>query len=121
MRARRKWKPGAGGFVSLVGAGPGDPELLTLKAARRLAEADLVHDAPVSPDLDLASGAQLLSVGKRAGGRPSRRTIHRLMIRGATRGQRIVRLKCGDPSCSGAAGRRSLSPRPGLPSRSCPA
>ena len=100
------------GFVSLVGAGPGDPELLTLKAARRLAEADLVlYDALVSPEiLDLASGAQRFSVGKRAG-RPSiaQETIHRLMIRGATRGKRVVRLKCGDPFVLGRGGEEALA------------
>src|SRR6266849_10237369 len=84
------------GLVSLVGAGPGDPELLTLKAARRLAEADLIlYDALVSPEvLDLAPGAQCVLVGKRAG-RPSiaQETINRLMIRGARRGERVVRLK----------------------------
>jgi uroporphyrin-III C-methyltransferase/precorrin-2 dehydrogenase/sirohydrochlorin ferrochelatase len=100
------------GFVSLVGAGPGDPELLTLKAARRLAEADLVlYDALVSPEiLDLTSGAQRFSVGKRAG-RPSiaQETIHRLMIRGATRGKRVVRLKCGDPFVLGRGGEEALA------------
>ncbi len=119
------------GFVSLVGAGPGDPELLTVKAARRLAEADLVlYDALVSEDmLGLAPGAQRFSVGKRAG-RPSRRraplwsdralrwsrsfsmaqdTIHRLMIRGARRGQRVVRLKCGDPFVLGRGGEEALA------------
>jgi uroporphyrin-III C-methyltransferase / precorrin-2 dehydrogenase / sirohydrochlorin ferrochelatase len=100
------------GFVSLVGAGPGDPELLTLKAARRLAEADLVlYDALVSPEiLDLTSGAQCFSVGKRAG-RPSiaQETIHRLMVRGATRGKRIVRLKCGDPFVLGRGGEEALA------------
>ena len=57
------------GFVSLVGAGPGDPELLTLKAARRLGEADLVlYDALVSPEaLELAPRAHCFPVGKRAG------------------------------------------------------
>src|SRR5580765_7847270 len=112
-RARRR---GGGrrmsGFVSLVGAGPGDPELLTVKAARRLGEADLVlYDALVSPEiLDLTSGAQCFSVGKRAG-RPSvaQETIHRLMIRGATRGKRVVRLKCGDPFVLGRGGEEALA------------
>jgi len=100
------------GFVSLVGAGPGDPELLTLKAARRLAEADLVlYDALVSEEaLDLAPGAQRFLVGKRAG-RPSveQVTIHRLMIRGAERGKRVVRLKCGDPFVLGRGGEEALA------------
>ena len=58
------------GFVSLVGAGPGDPDLLTQRAVRRLAEADVVfYDALVSPEvLPLAPHAQRFSVGKRAGG-----------------------------------------------------
>ena len=63
------------GLVSLVGAGPGDPDLLTRKAARRLAEADLVlYDALVSPEtLALAARAQRFYVGKRAGGTRWRR------------------------------------------------
>jgi len=100
------------GFVSLVGAGPGDPELLTLKAARRLAEADLVlYDALVSPEtLGLAPRAHRFLVGKRAG-RPSVRqeTIHRLMIRAADRGKRVVRLKCGDPFVLGRGGEEALA------------
>ena len=100
------------GFVSLVGAGPGDPELLTLKAARRLAEADLVlHDALVPPEaLRLAPHALRLPVGKRAG-RPSieQETINRLMIKGASRGKRVVRLKCGDPFVLGRGGEEALA------------
>ncbi len=100
------------GFVSLVGAGPGDPELLTVKAAWRLAEADLVlYDALVAPEvLDLAPRAHRFLVGKRAG-RPSVRqeTINRLMIRGAARGQRVVRLKCGDPFVLGRGGEEALA------------
>ena len=100
------------GFVSLVGAGPGDPELLTLKAARRLGEADLVlYDALVSPEvLELAQRAHCFPVGKRAG-RPSikQETIHRLMIRGALAGKRVVRLKCGDPFVLGRGGEEALA------------
>lgn len=100
------------GFVSLVGAGPGDPELLTLRAARRLVEADLVlHDALVSEEtLRLAPGARRFFVGKRAG-RPSvaQETIHRLMIRAARRGRRVVRLKCGDPFVLGRGGEEALA------------
>lgn len=100
------------GFVSLVGAGPGDPDLLTLKAARRLAEADLVlHDALVSSEiLTLASGAERVSVGKRAG-RPSaaQDAINRSMIRAASEGRRVVRLKCGDPFVLGRGGEEGLA------------
>ena len=100
------------GFVSLVGAGPGDPDLLTLKAARRLADADLVlHDALVSPEiLTLAAGAERVSVGKRAG-RPSaaQEAIHRSMIRAASDGRRVVRLKCGDPFVLGRGGEEGLA------------
>jgi uroporphyrin-III C-methyltransferase/precorrin-2 dehydrogenase/sirohydrochlorin ferrochelatase len=100
------------GLVSLVGAGPGDPELLTLKAARRLAEADLVlHDALVSPAaLRLAPRAHRFLVGKRAGGPSVRQeTINRLMIEGAVRGRRVVRLKCGDPFVLGRGGEEALA------------
>ena len=86
---------GPTGFVSLIGAGPGDPELLTLKAVRRLTEADLVlFDGLVSQDVvAMAKRAQRFSVSKRVN-RPSvnQETIHRLMIRGAQRGKRVVRL-----------------------------
>jgi uroporphyrin-III C-methyltransferase/precorrin-2 dehydrogenase/sirohydrochlorin ferrochelatase len=100
------------GFVSLVGAGPGDPELLTLKAVRRLSEADLVlYDALVeTATLSYAPRAQRFFVGKRAG-RPAIRqdAINRLMIREARRGRRIVRLKCGDPFVFGRGGEEALA------------
>jgi uroporphyrin-III C-methyltransferase/precorrin-2 dehydrogenase/sirohydrochlorin ferrochelatase len=100
------------GFVWLVGAGPGDPELLTRRAARVLAGADLVlYDALVDPRaLELAPGARRFPVGKRAG-RPSIRqeTINRLMIRAARRGRRVVRLKCGDPFVLGRGGEEALA------------
>jgi uroporphyrin-III C-methyltransferase/precorrin-2 dehydrogenase/sirohydrochlorin ferrochelatase len=99
-------------LVSLVGAGPGDPDLLTRKAIRRLAEADLVlYDALVDPAaLDLAPRAQRVFVGKRAG-RPAIRqeTIHRLMIHAARRGRRVVRLKGGDPFVFGRGGEEALA------------
>jgi uroporphyrin-III C-methyltransferase len=100
------------GFVSLVGAGPGDPELLTLRALRRLREADLVlNDALVHADLlDLAPKAQRFYVGKRAGRHSIDQTgIHHLMIRGARRGQRVVRLKAGDPFVFGRGGEEALA------------
>ncbi len=95
------------GFVWLVGAGPGDPELLTRRAARVLGEADLVlYDALVDRRaLELAPRARRFPVGKRAG-RPSiqQETINRLLVRAARRGQRVVRLKCGDPFVLGRGG-----------------
>jgi uroporphyrin-III C-methyltransferase/precorrin-2 dehydrogenase/sirohydrochlorin ferrochelatase len=100
------------GFVSLVGAGPGDLELLTMKAVRRLAEADVVlYDALVPLEmLALASGASCLCVGKRAGGRGvPQPAINRLLISLATRGKRVVRLKCGDPFVLGRGGEEALA------------
>jgi len=102
------------GFVSLVGAGPGDPSLLTRAAVQRLRRADLVlYDALVSPEsVDIARRARRFSVGKRAG-RPSmpQETIHRLMIRAARRGLRVVRLKGGDPFVFGRGGEEALALR----------
>ena len=104
----------ATGLVSIVGAGPGDPGLLTRAALARLRRADLVlFDALVSPEtLALARRARRFSVGKRAG-RPSMRqeTIHALMIRAARRGQRVVRLKGGDPFVFGRGGEEALALR----------
>lgn len=94
--------------VLLVGAGPGDPDLLTLKAVKALGEADVaLFDDLVSPAvLELVrQGATRLSVGKRAG-RPSwaQDDINNLMIRLVEKGKRVVRLKAGDPSIFGRAG-----------------
>jgi uroporphyrin-III C-methyltransferase / precorrin-2 dehydrogenase / sirohydrochlorin ferrochelatase len=100
------------GRVSLVGAGPGDPELLTLKAVRRLEDADLVlYDALVDTEtLRYAPKARRFFVGKRAG-RPAIRqdAINRLMIREARRGRKVVRLKCGDPFVFGRGGEEALA------------
>ena len=102
------------GHVSIVGAGPGDPELLTVRAVRALAAADLVlYDALVSPEvLELAPRAQRFSVGKRAGRASFRQeAIHALMIRSARRGKRVVRLKGGDPFVFGRGGEEVLALR----------
>jgi uroporphyrin-III C-methyltransferase len=100
------------GTVWLVGAGPGDPGLLTLHAAHALAEADVVlHDALVSAEvLALASRARLEPVGKRAGGRrtPQLRINERL-IRLARDGHRVVRLKGGDPLVFSRGGEEALA------------
>jgi uroporphyrin-III C-methyltransferase/precorrin-2 dehydrogenase/sirohydrochlorin ferrochelatase len=100
------------GLVSLIGAGPGDPELLTARAHARLAEADVVlYDALVSPAvLALAAHARCLSVGKRHGRHSvSQETINRLLVRGAKRSQRLVRLKAGDPYVFGRGGEEALA------------
>lgn len=93
------------GFVSFVSSGPGDPELLTLKAADRLAKADVVlfDDLSAGPILGHARpGAELIAVGKRAG-RPSPKQDHvnRLLVDHALTGLRVVRLKSGDSGLFG--------------------
>ncbi|MCA6112174.1 uroporphyrinogen-III C-methyltransferase [Bradyrhizobium cenepequi] len=93
------------GSVSFVSAGPGDPELLTLKAASRLRAADVVlyDDLASGAILDHARpGANLVAVGKRVG-RPSAKQEHvnRLLIDYAAAGARVVRLKSGDAGIFG--------------------
>jgi uroporphyrin-III C-methyltransferase/precorrin-2 dehydrogenase/sirohydrochlorin ferrochelatase len=107
-------KEAGSGFsgVSLVGAGPGDPELWTLRAVQRVRDADLVlYDALVNVSaLRRLTRAKCFSVGKRAR-RDSvpQETIHRLMIRAAKQGQRVVRLKGGDPFVFGRGGEEALA------------
>ena len=104
--AARQCSASAFGRVYLVGAGPGAPDLLTLRAARLLAEADVVlTDALVHPDtLSLASRAQIVFVGKRAGIPSPRQTdINRMMVDAARRHRCVVRLKGGDPMVFGRA------------------
>jgi uroporphyrin-III C-methyltransferase len=96
------------GKVTLVGAGPGDPDLLTVKAARAIAQAslllvdDLVSDAIIA----LASpGARVLHVGKRGGCRSTPQAfIEKLMLTAARDGETVVRLKGGDPFIFGRGG-----------------
>ena len=96
------------GTVYLVGAGPGDPELLTLKAARILSSADVVlHDALVTREvLALVSrDAQLIDVGKRAGKKLlTQEEINSLLVSYAAKMKIVVRLKGGDPLLFGRAG-----------------
>jgi uroporphyrin-III C-methyltransferase len=88
------------GFVSFVGSGPGDPDLLTLKAVDRLKRADAVlfDDLSAGPILEYArNGADLIGVGKRAGrASPKQDHVSRLLVDYAQIDQRVVRLKSGD-------------------------
>jgi uroporphyrin-III C-methyltransferase len=103
------------GVVSLVGAGPGDPGLLTVKAARRLGEADVVfHDALVSEAiLELCRpGTRLVPVGKRRGAHTlPQEEIVEALVREARAGRMVVRLKGGDPFVFGRGGEEALALR----------
>ncbi len=96
------------GKVYLVGAGPGDPELLTLKAARLLAGADVVlHDALVSREVlaMISPAAETINVGKRAGHKLlTQDEINSLLVSCARTHGTVVRLKGGDPTIFGRAG-----------------
>src|SRR5204862_6213804 len=92
-------------LVSFVGAGPGDPELITVKALRRLREADaVIHDRLIPRAVldDVRIGAEIIDVGK-APGRPcaGQGHINWLIVEAARRHRRVVRLKGGDPGIFG--------------------
>jgi uroporphyrin-III C-methyltransferase len=113
------------GDVWLVGAGPGDPELLTRKAERLIRSADVIyHDALVGPGvLALAApGTRLVHVGKRSGRHSKdQRTIDQLIVAAALAGQRVVRLKGGDPAIFGRATEELAACRAaGVKVRICP-
>ena len=86
-----------GGSVALVGGGPGDPDLLTVRGRRLLAQADVVVRDRLAPQVDLATGVEVIEVGKTVRGPSwSQRDIEALLVERARAGQRVVRLKGGD-------------------------
>ncbi len=92
----RRSRPGAGS-VALVGGGPGDPGLLTVRGRRLLAEADVVVRDRLAPDVPLPDGVEVVEVGKSPRGPSwSQRDIEAVLVEHAQRGQRVVRLKGGD-------------------------
>lgn len=95
------------GRVSLVGAGPGHPDLLTRRAWKRLTEADVVlYDSLTSDAVldELPSEVDVIDVGKRPPNRTSQAEIDELLSERARHGERVVRLKCGDPGVFGRGG-----------------
>lgn len=100
------------GSVWLVGAGPGDPGLMTLLAAKAMTEADIiVHDALVNDDcLKLAGEGTVLEYAGKRGGKPSakQRDISLRLVELAQSGKRVLRLKGGDPFVFGRGGEEAL-------------
>jgi uroporphyrinogen III methyltransferase/synthase len=101
------------GKVYLVGAGPGDPELLTLKARRVISSADVIlFDRLLSPQMLEGAKGELIDVGKSAGShKMTQEEINRLLIEKAEEGKTVVRLKGGDPYLFGRGGEEALALR----------
>lgn len=98
--------------VHLVGAGPGDPELLTVRAAKLIASADvIVHDRLADASiLELAKpGAELIDVGKRPGAPTPQENINALLVHFGLEGVEVVRLKGGDPFVFGRGGEETIA------------
>ena len=110
MSAPRGRRDGRGGLVSLVGAGPGDPDLITVAGRNALRRADVViHDRLIPRELlaEAPDGAEIINVGKRPDDvdpNAAQDEINRLLIDRASRGARVVRLKGGDPFVFGRGG-----------------
>src|SRR6185437_8072486 len=124
-RTGREASRAQSGSVYLVGAGPGDPELLTIKALRLIESADVVlHDDLVpAPLLALAApGAEMVDVGKRCGTKSiTQDEINALMIARAREGRSVVRLKSGDPLLFGRAAEEiSALAEAGIPCEAVP-
>ncbi len=100
------------GMVSIVGAGPGDPELITVKALRRIQQADVImYDRLINEELlhEARPDAQLVYCGKAPGlHHMSQQVIHRTMLQHAKAGLHVVRLKGGDPLVFGRGGEEAL-------------
>lgn len=115
----------APGTVWLVGAGPGDPELLTLKAVRLIERADIIfYDSLVGDDVLalISARTERISVGKRSGRHSKdQRTIDAMLVEAAAAAKRVVRLKGGDPSIFGRSTEELTALREaGYPVRICP-
>lgn len=115
----------APGTVWLVGAGPGDPELLTMKAVRLIERADTIfYDALVGERILalIPARTETVSVGKRSGRHSKdQRTIDAMLVDAAAAGKRVVRLKGGDPSIFGRSNEELTALREaGFPVRICP-
>ena len=113
------------GTVWLVGAGPGDPDLLTRKAERLIGAAEVIfHDALVGPGVLalVPAGVRVIPVGKRSGRHSKdQRTIDALIVEAALAGERVVRLKGGDPAIFGRATEElDACHAAGVPVRICP-
>ena len=107
--AEREAANRAPGRVTLIGAGPGDPDLITVLGLKRLRAADIVlHDRLAAPELlaEAKAGAEIVDVGKRPGSdvQARQRRIEKLMIEHAQAGAHVVRLKGGDPAVFGRGG-----------------